>query len=119
MLWGCACLERKIYFNCVRKEHVGGVGEEFLDGDLLDAQDEGTGGEVLADYGALLGVLVVGEYSLFGWLDDDLDILVVLEDLLHMLWSKGRSPLPDALVLATDAHFVDFGLHRFTQNQLL
>jgi hypothetical protein len=47
------------YLDCMRKEHESGVGDELIDRNLLDTDDQVALAEVLADYGALLLVLVV------------------------------------------------------------
>jgi hypothetical protein len=94
----------------VRKIHEGLVRDQLLHGDLLDAQDQRAGGEILVDFGAGGLVLVVGEDPLFGGLHDEVDLGVVGEDFLEVGGGERGAALPDALVLPADADPV-FLLH--------
>lgn len=89
----------------MREEHIGLIGQQILRGDLLDAQNHITVGEILLDSRPTLHVLLLGEDAQVGGLYHELDFGVVGGDVLHVVGGEDGAPLPAALVLSADSHF--------------
>ena len=90
-------LQRERNLDGVREEAEGLVAHEAVDGDLLDAEDDGRVRQVFLDDGSGVCVRLHRVRASVGRLHDHLDALP--DQLSNVLGSQGCAPLPDRLVL--------------------
>ena len=86
----------------VGEETEGLVGDERVNGNLLDSEDTGSLTDVLLYLGSNVGVGRHGVGSPVGGLDQHLHSL--LDEFPHVLRTQGSSPLPHRLGLSPDGH---------------
>ena len=89
-------------FDDVGEEDVGVIWLEEVDRDLLDGEDDRTGGEILLDAGPRLRELFFSENTYLRWLYPHFDAVIFLQ-LVYVLRDDGHAALPDILILTADA----------------
>ena len=86
----------------VREEAERLVAHEAVDGDLLDAEDDGGVGQVLLDEGACVRVRLLRVSASVGRLHDHLDALP--DEFSDVLRAEGGATFPDRLVLSAGSN---------------